>query len=258
MKNNATSDIVLRIAEATAGQAIRDDAIVGSQVRRHNWSKQLSSAINAQLEVSLMPGEIDALKLTELSNLVESQLKRDPKGQSLVDIYSKLRLVVRDAIDHETSYDWFSSWEGDILNESDSLERAEIVIRMEEEFGFSIPNEHAQAMMTVGQTVRYLWGRGCEQTFRLRNARDDVCQKAHIFYELRRLLSASGRIPPKNIRLDTRIAELIPTWHQQLADQVQRLFDLDPTKSSFSINIRKTSVKDLVNLISNNIKQPSK
>jgi len=40
------------------------------------------------------------------------------------------------------------------LNDNDSLDDVEIVIRMENAFGFSIPDRDVAAMRTVAQTVR--------------------------------------------------------------------------------------------------------
>ena len=39
---------------------------------------------------------------------------------------------------------------------ADSLDTVELVMKLEEEFGFEIPDEHAERMRTVGDVIAYL------------------------------------------------------------------------------------------------------
>ena len=57
---------------------------------------------------------------------------------------------MEDELSHRINYHWYAAWISGLLNESDSLDDVEIVMRMEEEFGFSISDRDAQAMQTVG------------------------------------------------------------------------------------------------------------
>ena len=158
MSTSSTSEILLNIVEVTFRRNIDPDIALAAQLPT-GWIEQLNAAIIRELHVWSLPNEISSLPLIELSMLVEARLKKDRKGQSLVDIYSKLKEVASDAIYHKIDYRWFSSLEGDLFNESDSLERVEFVIRIEEEFGVSIPDEDIHSIQIVGETVRYLWGR---------------------------------------------------------------------------------------------------
>jgi len=42
---------------------------------------------------------------------------------------------------------------------ADSLDVVEIVMALEEEFGMEIPDEEAEKLETVGQTIKYIEGR---------------------------------------------------------------------------------------------------
>jgi len=150
------TEILSSIVEFTFGCCVDHQSPLSAQLPI-GWTDKLSDRIKVELQVSLIAKDFDSLGLDDLSARVESRLSKDGKGQSLVDVYTKLKLLTSNAIYHEINYRWFSSWQGDLFEESDSLERAAIVSRMEEEFGVSIPDQDVQTWQTVGQTVRYLW-----------------------------------------------------------------------------------------------------
>jgi hypothetical protein len=160
MTIEATTAILRNIFEVTFGTTINAGVPLTTQVPK-GWTDPATNAIRTELKVSLPPDEIKSLSLNELASLVESRWEREPKGQSLADIFVKLGEVANDSIYHEISYKWFSGWENDVFNESDSLERAELIIRIEEEFGVSISEQDVPSLKTVGQTVQYLWNRCC-------------------------------------------------------------------------------------------------
>jgi hypothetical protein len=126
-------------------------------------------------------------------------------------------------------------------------------MRMEVEFDFSIPNQDAQAMETVGQTVRYLWRRSCEQGFALRDRSEDVCPRAFVFYEVRRLLIVRGGVSRRAVRLDARLGDLLPTWYPHFWKQIQDIFQISlPQKGIFDFNRRiekRMRVRELINLL---------
>jgi acyl carrier protein len=126
--------------------------------------QELSVALRAELDVEVTAEEIiSAGSLAQLADLVAARLPREPGGRSLIDIYAAVETIVREELSHDVNYHWHARWLGDLLHKTDSLEDVEIVIRMEEAFGISIPDRDAQKMHTVRQTVRYLWQRLCEQ-----------------------------------------------------------------------------------------------
>ena len=141
-----------------------------------------------------------------------------------------------------------------MLHESDSLEDVEIVMSMEQKFGFSISDPDAQAMHTVGQTVRYLWRRSSEQSFVSRPKPSTACERAFLFYEVRRLLVVRGGVARKDVHLDTRLGDLLPTWSTQFWNDTERIFGAKLPSSQIPILgswcKKRTTVRELVNLLS--------
>jgi hypothetical protein len=125
---------------------------------------------------------------------------------------------------------------------------------MEDAFGVAISDQDAQSMHTVGQTVRYLWQRSCEQNFTLRQRSEGVCQGAFIFHELRRLLMIRGGVRRSAVRLDERLGDRLPSWYLQFWKEVQDIFHVDLPQAhalTFSSGLEKrTTIKQLVALIS--------
>ena len=217
-------------------------------------SCRLSSALREELEVEVTAEEIVAAgSLSELVDLVEVRLDREPNGKSLIDIYAELEHLIRDELCHDINYHWYANWQGDVLNNTDSLEDVEIIIRIEETFGFSISDHDAQQMRTVGQTVRYLWQRLSEQSFQLRERPDNVCASAFTFYELRRLLMSRGHMPRGEVRLEVRLKDLMPTWCSQFCQQVSDVFGVDLPRGGLLAQVfgleKQTTVGELVRLV---------
>lgn len=259
LRDSRALKILHSIAEAWLGSTFIDDASLKSQVSESGWDQALSRAIEEELGVEITATEVDSAdSLVQLSNLLESRLPRNPSGQSLVDVYATVERLAREECHPDIDYHWRAHWSdvfnaGNWLTAPDSLDAVEIIIRMEEEFGFSIPNQDAEAMETVGQTVRYLWRRSCEQDFTLRQFTEGVCRSAFIFNELRRLLIKRGGIPRAAVRLDTRLVELLPTWHFEFWKEIQIVFGVDMPYGnlltrSFGFE-KRTTIKGLVALI---------
>lgn len=250
MRSPKALEILHSITEAWLGSTIVDDAPLMSQVNEAGWNQKLSRAIQEELDVAVTANEIESAgSLLQLSNLLEPRLAKDPMGFSLADTYALLEQIVEDELSHRINYHWYAAWIGDLLNESDSLDDVEIVMRMEEEFGFSISDRDAQAMQTVGQTVRYLWRRSCARDFALRQRANDVCRSAYIFYEVRRLLMVRGGVPRTAVRLDARLGDLLPSWYAKFWKQVQSIFRVNLPQSrllAFNRRVEKrTTVKEL-------------
>jgi hypothetical protein len=89
VRTEATTAILRNIFEVTFGTTISATTSLVSQLP-NGWTAPAIRAIHTELNVSLMPDQIETLSLNELSPLVESRLDRNSKGQSLVDIFVKL------------------------------------------------------------------------------------------------------------------------------------------------------------------------
>jgi acyl carrier protein len=259
LRDSRALKILHSIAEAWLGSTFIDDASLKSQVSESGWDRALSRAIEEELGVEITATEVDSAdSLVQLSNLLESRLPRNPSGQSLVDVYATVERLAREECHPDIDYHWRAHWSdvfnaGNWLTAPDSLDAVEIIIRMEEEFSFSIPNQDAEAMETVGQTVRYLWRRSCEQDFTLRQFTEGVCRSAFIFYELRRLLLVRGGVPRAEVLLDARLGDLLPSWYLQFWKQIQEIFRVDLPQGSLlsfrSSSKRRLTIKELVSLI---------
>jgi len=90
------------------------------------------------------------------------------------------------------------------------LEFVELFLAVENAFGFSIPNEDAAGLDTVGKLYDYILAH------RFRGYQED-CLSSITFYKLRRVMMSVLRIPRKEIRVSTELSEIIParrrrTW----------------------------------------------
>jgi acyl carrier protein len=255
MSSRKTLEVLHAIAEVCFGVAIIDGVALGSQLEEPGKAQNLSAAWQKELNVVITTEEIaSAGSLLSLSESVESRLAKDPNGRSLVDVYAAVEQLTREELSHSINYHWYAAWQGDVLNNTDSLDDVEIVLRMEDTFGFSISDRDAQEMRTIGQTVRYLWRRSCEQQrFTLRECSDLVCEKAFIFHELRRLLIMRGGVPRNTVRLDVRLGDLLPSRNRQFWREIERIFGVDLPRSNLltlSVGLEKrTTINELVALI---------
>ncbi|HET6976066.1 MAG TPA: hypothetical protein VFI24_07075 [Pyrinomonadaceae bacterium] len=163
---NELKEILVRIVDSACAVALNEDDLLSDKLNDRKKSQKLSRAIGEELGVEITPAEIAASRsLVQLTDIVSERLLTNFNGQTLVDIYRILEQLVEDHLSQAINYHWHATWIGDLLHESDSLEDVEIVMSIEQKFGFSISNPDAQAMQTVGETVQYLWCRSCEQSF---------------------------------------------------------------------------------------------
>jgi acyl carrier protein len=228
--------------------------LLSSQLSEPGWEHKLRAALHKELNVEITREEIESAgSVLNLSDLFESRLPRDPTGRSVVDVYTALEQFAREELSHDINYHWHAAWRGDVLHKTDSLEDVEILLRMEEAFGFSISNQHAQEMQTVGQSVRYVWRRICEPDFKLRERPEGVCGRVFILNELRRLLMRYGGVPRKAVRLDARLGDLLPSRYVQFWKQIPSTFGVDMPHSNLLTSIlrkeKRTTIKELLGLI---------
>lgn len=255
VSSQKTLEILRAITEMRLGSPVIADDPLATQVKEAGWEQNLSFILHEELRIKIAVDEItSAGSLVKLSALLESRLARDPMGRSLVDVYVTLERFATDELSHSFNYHWYASWKGDVFNDSDSLDDVEIVVRLENAFGFSISDADAQRMQTVGQTVRYLWKRSCGQSFTVRQCPPDVCVGAFVFHELRRLLVTRGAIPRAAVRLDTRLGDLLPTWYFEFWKEIQVAFSVDLPHGNLLTRIlgfeKRTTIRDLVKLVS--------
>lgn len=217
-------------------------------------SEKLSLALREELGVEVSVGKIDSTgSSVELAKFIEPRLARNQRGQTLIDIYAAVERFVREELSHDVNYHWYATWNDDLIKSYDSLDDLEIVLRIEQAFGFSIPDQDVEAMGTVGRTVRYLWQRSSQQTFTLRPRPEGACERAFIFHELRRLLIIRGGVPRAAVRLEARLGDLLPSWHFQFWKEIQSVFGARiPHGTLLSRSLgkeKRTTIKELVTLI---------
>ena len=83
------------------------------------------------------------------------------------------------------------------------LDTVELVMEIEDEFGFSLPDADAELIQTAGQLHAYV----CQ---RLRPARPGACPSARAFYRLRRVFLVHGPATRTAVRPSARVASLLP------------------------------------------------
>jgi acyl carrier protein len=249
-----TREILHSIINALFDSDLCDEAFLAEHIQEVAWEQQLSSKLQDELNVHIAAEEIRlAGRFVTLVEMVESRFARDSRGRSIAEIYALLERFVREELSHKFNYHWYASWKGDVLSSTDSLDDVELVIRMEGEFGFSIPDRDLSTIGTIGQTVRYLWRRSSEQLFAQRCPLEGTCRHAFVFHELRRLLMIRAGVGRTDIRLNTMLGDLMPTWHFQFWKQLQTDFGVPlPYGTLFSRSLgleKRTTIRGLVILI---------
>lgn len=261
VESECVQNILHAIVETSFNTRITKDAPLVDQLAIDDWSQRLCSVLVQEIGPVVNSQEIiGAGSLLDLAILVESRLPKNPMGQTVVDIYRLVEDLARDEIDARINYHWNACWE-DFFRAglADSLDDVEFVMRLEEEFGFAIPDEDAQAMRSIGQTVRYIWSRSCTQGFFLRRGPESICRGSFIFNEIRRLIIVRGGIPRNAGRLDACLKELLPHWYMEFWHQVQDVFQIElPQGCLWAFGSRlegQVTVRELVHLILSKQKQ---
>ena len=83
------------------------------------------------------------------------------------------------------------------------LDSVELVLEVENAFGFSIPDEDAAGLTTVGKLYDYVLA----HRFR---GKQDVCLSSMTFYKLRRGLMLVLQVPRNSVRVSTEVSAIIP------------------------------------------------
>jgi hypothetical protein len=256
MKNEEMLEILVSIVSNTLGVPVTSTEPLAHQLDTINWSQRISQSVNEELGLIVTPEEIESSgSLSQLSLLLESRLQTDPEGRTIVDLYSCLKRLTKEEYHPEINFHWYARFEdfkntGNWLTAPDSLDSVELVMRIEEEFGFSISDLDAQGLQSVAQTVRYLWRRSVAQAFTLRQRNKEICKSTFVFYELRRLLMVRAGIPRGDIRLSVQIGDLLPSWYAQFWKQIQDIFKIEQPERrliNFKTEVgKKTTFRELV------------
>lgn len=82
------------------------------------------------------------------------------------------------------------------------LDTVELVYAIEEEFGLEIPDEEAEKITTIRETVDYLKGR-------VKTVSPEECLTQKLFYKLRRALIQNYKLHRHNITPDTVLSQLL-------------------------------------------------
>ena len=99
------------------------------------------------------------------------------------------------------------------------LDGVELVMEVEETFGFSIPDEDAAALHTVGKLYDYIM----DHRFR---GRREGCLTSVVFYKLRRALMLVLEIPRSGVRPPVPLATIISTHRRRFWADLQRTLGL--------------------------------
>jgi hypothetical protein len=127
------------------------------------------------------------------------------------------------------------------------LETVAIVMNLEEEFEISIPDDDAEKIQTLGDTLRYIVRRLAQ----IHNP--GYCASARTFYRLRRALIQDYGVERVEVRPDARLAELVPPgprrkkWMntaRQLALKSRGCNPFRPFTSRFPFP--QTSIRDII------------
>jgi acyl carrier protein len=89
------------------------------------------------------------------------------------------------------------------------LELLELVLTVEDAFGFSIPDEDAAGLNTVGKLHEYILAHRC-------HAKQEACLSSIAFYKIRRALISVRKLPRKDVRVSTELATIIPARRRRI------------------------------------------
>ena len=166
--SNKKSTVVQNIIETICEKHILGKISSEKNLDDLNQRDILCSQLYEELNVNIKQEEIVKLNsLVEVVNLVQSRLKKNPYGQTLADIYQILEQVAREELHPQIDFNWYARWDsffktGNWLTAPEPYDMVEIVLRLEKIFRLKIADQDAESLLTVGQTVQYLWSAGCE------------------------------------------------------------------------------------------------
>lgn len=120
--------------------------------------KKLNKELMMNLSVEDFFGEPD----TVLYDFIVNNLDTDHRGSNILDVFQAIKRISEDELHPSIKFHWFARWEdllhvGNYFTRPEPFDLVEVLLRIEEEFGIRVPDEESTEMVTVGDTVRYVW-----------------------------------------------------------------------------------------------------
>jgi acyl carrier protein len=115
------------------------------------------------------------------------------------------------------------------------LDGVELVMNVEETFGFSIPDGDAVGLVTVGELYDYI----LEHRFK---GRQDGCLTSVAFYKLRCALTSVLGIARSNVRVSSELTAIIPNRRRRIWRSLQKAIGLRLPKLVRPVPVWATSI----------------
>ena len=96
------------------------------------------------------------------------------------------------------------------------LDAVELVLTVEDTFGFSIPDEDAEGMSTMGKLYDYVLAHRF-------HGKQDACLSSMTFYKVRRALMSVLKIERNEVRVSTELSAIIPERRRRTWQTLRRL-----------------------------------
>jgi acyl carrier protein len=163
-----TEKVVKDIIEKKIGITLQESLQPLLQ-KDHVWVKRLVKILKDELFVEIAPQTIASFSnLSELSELVESNLVKNKSGKTLIDVYEIVQTIAKEEYHPKINFSWYAKWldfetQGNFFTRPDPLDSVEVIIRIEQEFNISISDSDAEKMETVRDLVQYIWQKCVEK-----------------------------------------------------------------------------------------------
>jgi acyl carrier protein len=89
------------------------------------------------------------------------------------------------------------------------LDLLELVLTVEDTFGFPMPDEDAVQLNTVGKLYEYILAHRF-------HGKQEICVRSMTFYKIRRAMMAVLKIPRKDIKVSTELSAIIPVHRRRI------------------------------------------
>lgn len=133
-----------------------------------NEINRIRETLKVELQLDVSIKEFTNVSDENLSAFVANRLETQ-SGRNILDIYEIVRKIAKEELHPAIDFHWFSRWDdfdevGNYFTRPDSLDFVEVVVRIEEEFGFKINDEDAENLKTVRETIQFIWKKLHPQT----------------------------------------------------------------------------------------------
>jgi len=84
------------------------------------------------------------------------------KYGTIIDVYETVHRIALEEIHPDIDFHWYAKWDdflsvGNFFTRPDHYDLVEIALRLEETFGIKISDQDAENMITVRDTILFLW-----------------------------------------------------------------------------------------------------